>query len=1032
MNSFSRKRKALSILLLIAMSLSILPANISQASEENNYSIWQYLNLDNIVLDNRLKVGEDFKITYKIEGNDIPVEEINENSYKKEIVLVIDTSGSMNYDIEGKYVNSDKKKRLSIVKKAVKNFIDKLTENDNKFLDYDNISIALVTYSDYAIAKKYPHGFSENYDNDYFATLKEIKDHDEFNNSFINSLHAYGGTNIGDGLRKAYYLLKEYGNDDAEKYIVLMTDGEPTSFSFDSIKEGNYGDDNIGYIKKKNQDIYYDYWGVSDFWDCYDYNFNGTINSVDYFLKDEFDHKKYGVFSSKTNYQTDYNGFGLEYSSIIAEMIANDDMNINTYIIGFSNGINKDKLNSINEVVCGSYWEAKTESALNNVYEEIAEEISSSIVIDDVTFIQSLPEGIVVVSSDNTDIAENVIKKDIGNIMYKYNPESEKYEIEPLNFEIKYKGTNPGDFIILNSYISFTDINGEKVSLKFNPIYLSLYEYKAPINVTKTIEKDNYLIGEEFLINYSIDPGVVTNEIVENEEKNIKKEIVLLFDTSGSMNYDIEGDETGYYNKKRLTIAKNAAKAFIDKLVYDEDGDFIGNKDIDILLVSYDDYGYYLNKMNLADLEDVKTLKDKIENLKVHQGFYRGGTNIGDGLRESYYALKKYGSEEAKKYIVLLTDGEPTSYSYRWYYDNYYFGDGNYKRDYDVRGGSSRNLEDVDYAKKVADKLISNGDLSIETFMVGFTKDANMYDLKDIASECNGYCKTAEDENALNIVYEELAVQIQNDLIVQDISFEEFFPSGIEGIDSSDILKISDRKVSGNIGSIVYKYDEETKEYIAKPISFWIKLKGSEVGKYQLSKDDEGNNLSIIRYTDLGLNEETRYFPSLDINIVDDIPDVKIIKHGIYVNNNVDDNLKNYLYRPVENIVSITNGYNIKMGVIVKCDSIGNKKFEMTILSTNNNSKSVKTNINNIISYGIDEGNYLHNLNNIKNMRENENRCTFDINSDSNYEYYLITYDYSVNAEIIDYSTLKLVNSVILYDKKDSIGIEIVELPTID
>lgn len=52
--------------------------------------------------------------------------------------------------------------------------------------------------------------------------------------SRVNALEANGGTNIGDGLRRAYYRLtdtRSTNENPIEKYLILLTDGEPTYHS---------------------------------------------------------------------------------------------------------------------------------------------------------------------------------------------------------------------------------------------------------------------------------------------------------------------------------------------------------------------------------------------------------------------------------------------------------------------------------------------------------------------------------------------------------------------------------------------------------------------------------------------------------------------------------------------------------------------------------------------------------------------------------------------------------------------------------
>ena len=118
--------------------------------------------------------------------------------YTTEVAMVIDTSNSMNGD------------RLSHVKEAAKAAADTLLTNDQT-------KVSLITY---------------NHDYSYFGVYG--KDDLEALKSEIDSFDVTSGTNINAGLHGARERLEE--SDADNKYIMLMTDGEPTySYSIDTI-----------------------------------------------------------------------------------------------------------------------------------------------------------------------------------------------------------------------------------------------------------------------------------------------------------------------------------------------------------------------------------------------------------------------------------------------------------------------------------------------------------------------------------------------------------------------------------------------------------------------------------------------------------------------------------------------------------------------------------------------------------------------------------------------------------------------------
>jgi len=86
----------------------------------------------------------------------------------------------------------------------------------NKLSGKNRVKVGLITYDDIARQKQ-----------SLTSNLNQVKNQ-------INNLAANGGTNIGDGLRLAYYRLTDTVSTEhnpIEKYLILLTDGEPTYHS---------------------------------------------------------------------------------------------------------------------------------------------------------------------------------------------------------------------------------------------------------------------------------------------------------------------------------------------------------------------------------------------------------------------------------------------------------------------------------------------------------------------------------------------------------------------------------------------------------------------------------------------------------------------------------------------------------------------------------------------------------------------------------------------------------------------------------
>ncbi|WP_069649468.1 vWA domain-containing protein [Caloranaerobacter ferrireducens] len=522
------------------------------------------------------------------------------------------------------------------------------------------------------------------------------------------------------------------------------------------------------------------------------------------------------------------------------------------------------------------------------------------------------------------------------------------------------------------------------ITVIFNLVIVDKYtfaefkeEVKAPINLIRNLDKNQYQIGEEFIISYTIQPQNLSIDNVYPEYYLKDKEIVLVMDVSGSMKDKINMNQskeiieirehiekiTNILETKRIasipvtfirrnavdienmlksieenleSIKRNVGKVKVNNKKINKEIEDIDNniasirnnlkeievnkkviknirkirnsirnimesinkvkkflkinkttrieamkfvtkrfleklKDDDrvkVSLIPYDTRAWdssYEGK-EFADLSNNKHYNELIKDIDSLQPY--GGTNIGDGLRKAYYKLKNSTNKSARKYLILMTDGEPTAYSFK--NRMYYFGDGN---NYYTWGGSIADYWDLKYAKLVGEKLIRKGGLEIKSFMIGFSNDTNLVKLKQIADSSGGYFKKAEDGDVLDEVYQSLADEICSDLPIHNVFFKETIPDGFEILSASEGLKVEDNTVIGNIGSITYKLDKERKEFIAEPIYFWIKVKANKVGKYQLG-NIEGENKSYVSYKDIDGKERIRYFPVIDISVYETEPPI--------------------------------------------------------------------------------------------------------------------------------------------------------------
>lgn len=128
-----------------------------------------------------------------------------QNSKKADIVLVIDSSGSM-------------KDKINKVKKAAKDLSKNILNGSNN--DQVRISVANFSYN-YDFFQYYKPGASSEVQTNFTSNLNEI-------NRAIYNIRPGGGTNTQDGIWRAQNLL-ESSRDEANKYVVFFSDGLPVN-----------------------------------------------------------------------------------------------------------------------------------------------------------------------------------------------------------------------------------------------------------------------------------------------------------------------------------------------------------------------------------------------------------------------------------------------------------------------------------------------------------------------------------------------------------------------------------------------------------------------------------------------------------------------------------------------------------------------------------------------------------------------------------------------------------------------------------
>ncbi|EHJ01418.1 von Willebrand factor type A [Clostridium sp. DL-VIII] len=560
----------------------------------------------NPVMPNPAMVGEDVTVSGKIIPqpfeNDIP---------KKEIVLVLDVSGSMDeralctnprvrhkveqgewewswskfkfvwvdtsYYIDdyceehnkaGEHQVTSGNTKIEQLKIAADNFIDKMKS-------VQNLEIAIVAYSSNATIKTY------NSTNSFLSSNqdKDLK-------AIIDGLKADGGTNTGEGLRKAEYLLEKNSDENANKDIIFMSDGLPT---FYSVKNNNY------YTNIDNSD------------------------------------PKYAGKGS------DYDEDAKEYATQIGNKIR-DTKKPNVFSIGYGLGNESSTGNTtmqeIHESMGGATdngtFYATDVGAIDGVFSKIADNILESYTITNVKINLNFD------SNFTLNVGGNVVN--INNIKYTLTSQANgkvRYEASEIPFEFTIKGNIPNiyDNMFENSKLSVpwngsiknTDIPKTSITIKSS----GLPDIEAE---KKSLESEPYQVGKDINVTYTITPKSFDFQGSDDDSK--PKDVVILLDVSNSMNRDglfasikqAISDKIFHDNELQTCKSRYSVITYSDDAVYNK----LDENDADIKEKCNSESNYsdlmrqkVLDKINVSDSSSRNVSKA----LKLAQDILDNGRN---------------------------------------------------------------------------------------------------------------------------------------------------------------------------------------------------------------------------------------------------------------------------------------------------------------------------------------------------------------------------------------------------------------------
>lgn len=351
-------------------------------------------------------------------------------------------------------------------------------------------------------------------------------------------------------------------------------------------------------------------------------------------------------------------------------------------------------------------------------------------------------------------------------------------------------------------------------------------------------------------------------------------------DSSYCPEHNKVGEHT--YTSTKLKELKKAANNFIDKMknvpnvkigivAYSTEAwinpvEFTGNESV-ANYKSINEKNYSLiNSSNDSELKDIVNCLKAV-----------GGTNTGEGMRKGLGLLEK-GSKDARKTVILMSDGEPTYYS-SYSFDGYYTeleGNPNYIRG---TGNSDYYSDCINYATTIG-KIVRNKGYNAFTIGYGLDKSGNekMEKIqnsmtgKDLtndekSNEENGFFATSN--GAIDGVFNAIGNKILDEYSVDNGFFYDKMVDGFELAIGSDKVAIPSMKYKrvGEItnGKITYHCDR---------YEFSIVIKGRKSGEFENIFDKSyisflwGNKTISTPMADMGISIDDNKLPNIKAELI--------------------------------------------------------------------------------------------------------------------------------------------------------------------
>ena len=569
---------------------------------------------------------------------------------EREIVLVLDASGSMTNGISG-----SNKNRIETLKDAAVNFIDNLLTEENA----GKVKIGVVWYAEKS--------------NTLASDACQLSDDAQTLKDCVSNKRASGGTNVQLGISIAKNL---FTTADNEKSLIVLSDGEPTFYNDkNGVEHGSgradahenmYADD---FVATRNYQNNKGQW-VSD----------GYIEYYDNNSKETFTCEYVGYRSNwiETTYEsvTCPEGFNMKPSEAAQKEVSS--FNGKIYSIGFGitskdvwgNTVTNTAAESFLKSIVkngGRYFDASDSAKLNEAFAAVSKDMD--VVAKDLTIKDVVPSTFTVDENDlKQRYGNNVtITKDENTketiITYKFAELSSK-KPEELTFNVTANEDYYGSMYTNNgATVTGTAADGNKfyenVDGKINE---NLIDPVAPI--ASRTKDDNYetKTNEKLVVNTN--NGIKSNDYKgkkEDEAKSVLDEIVIVNNTKyGSL--ELNQDGSLKYNPNNNFRGDDNFTYYIKTTITDKDGNKTYAKS-DVATVTINVKGvtatYTVNYLEKGTNNQVAPSKEVSTNAN-NEDLY-----IGDKVTEYALTLNNYNLvSNSQESITLAKEGNVINFYY--------------------------------------------------------------------------------------------------------------------------------------------------------------------------------------------------------------------------------------------------------------------------------------------------------------------------------------------------------------------------------